>query len=254
MICLATYNIWNSSEGMPFKGECILAEISKVMPDILCLQEVKDKVLSEKIANELNMCCYFVNYTAENEGICVLSKYPIIEKDSWIIDANAQYVRVEAENKSIGVVNLHLPWDSALNREKCIVTIVSRLKDKKSDYLFVLGDFNCGDNSDVIRMMLGDCSLRGIDANPHFYDLASVSAQLRDSRAKDTLNFRNNPRFHRNTIEVNQRFDRIFIRNTYPYEFPKLIDCDIFGTKIYTENGLAASDHYGVYSKIKSGK
>ena len=55
MICLATYNIWNSSEGMPFRSECIMSEISKVLPDILCLQEVKDKELSEKIASVFNL-------------------------------------------------------------------------------------------------------------------------------------------------------------------------------------------------------
>ncbi len=85
------------------------------------MQEVKDKDLSEKIASVFNMNCYFVNYPAENEGICVLSKYPVIKKDSWITDA--------------------------------------KLKDKKSDYLFVMGDFNCGDNSDVIRMLLGECDV-----------------------------------------------------------------------------------------------
>lgn len=251
MICLATYNIWNSNEGMPFRGECILMEISKVTPDILCLQEVKDKSLAAKIANKLGMSYYFANYAAGKEGICVLSKYPFLEKDSWIIDANAQYVQVEYKNKTIGVVNLHLPWDSVLRREKCISTIITKLEDKKSDYLFVLGDFNCGDNSDVIRMMLGDCLIQGIEANPCFYDLASASAQLSNSCAKDTLNFLKNPRFHTNTIEINQRFDRIFLRNTYPLKFPKLIECDIFGTEAYSENGLSASDHYGVYARIE---
>lgn len=252
MICLATYNIWNSDEGMPFRGDCILTEIRKVMPDILCLQEVKDKALAEKMADELGMNCHFVNYPAENEGICVLSKNPILEKDSWIKDANAQYIQIEFGSKRIGVVNLHLPWDSVLKRETCITAVMTRLKDKKSDYIFVLGDFNCGDNSEVIRMMLGDCSIQGVEANPHFYDLAAASAQLSNSHVKDTLNFRENPRFHANTIEVNQRFDRIFLRNPYPFEFPKLIECDIFGNKVYSEIGLAASDHYGVYAKIDS--
>lgn len=251
MICLATYNIWNSSEGMPFRGECVLSEISKVMPDILCLQEVKDRVLAEKVASKLGMNYYFANYPADNEGICILSKYPVIEKDSWMVDSNAQYVQIEYENKRIGVVNLHLPWDSVLKREKCITTIVTKLKDKKWDYLFVMGDFNCGDNSDVIRMMLGDCSIKGIEENPCFYDLASASAQLSNSCVKDTLNFRENPRFCNNTVEVNQRFDRIFLCNTYPGTFPKLIECDIFGTKIYPEIEMAASDHYGVYAKIE---
>lgn len=84
------------------------------------------------------------------------------------------------------------------------------------------------------------------------YDLAAAAAQLSNSHVKGTLNFRENPRFHANTIEVNQRFDRIFLGNPYPFEFPKLIECDIFGNKVYSEIGLAASDHYGVYAKIES--
>ena len=251
MICLATYNIWNSSEGMPFRADCIISEIKKVMPDILCLQEVKDRTFSEKIAGELNLNCYFVNFPTENEGICILTKYPFIEMDSWMADANAQYAQLQAGDKTIGVVNLHFPWDSVLSRERCLVSLIEKLKSKKSDYLFVLGDFNCGEHSDVIRMMLGDCSIQGIEAKPCFYDLASAAAQLNGTNVKDTLNFRENPRFHSNTIEINQRFDRIFFRNPYPSEFPKLIECDIFGTRVYLENGLAASDHYGVYAKIE---
>lgn len=48
------------------------------------------------------------------------------------------------------------------------------------------------------------------------------------------------------------RFDRIFLRNTYPLKFPKLITCDVFGTKVYSEINLSASDHYGVYAVIES--
>lgn len=69
-------------------------------------------------------------------------------------------------------------------------------------------------------------------------------------RAKDTLDFCRNPRFQGNTIEVNQRYDRIFLKNTYPKEFPQLLESNIFGTKVYEQIGLAASDHYGVYAKL----
>ena len=147
---------------------------------------------------------------------------------------------------------MHLPWDSVIKREKYISNIVSKLTDKKCDYIFLLGDFNSGDNSDVVRMIMGDCSLNGIEANPCFYDLALASAQRRGVPANSTLDFYNNPRFSDNTIEMNQRFDRIFLRNTYPIVFPRLIECDVFGTKVYSEINLSASDHYGVYAVIES--
>lgn len=36
-LCLATYNIWNSDEGMPYRVECILRELQKVRAEIICL-------------------------------------------------------------------------------------------------------------------------------------------------------------------------------------------------------------------------
>lgn len=250
-LCLATYNVWNSNEGMPYRLECLVKEITKISPDILCLQEVKDKAMAGLIADTLGMNLYFVSYENEEEGICVLSKYPIIEKEDWI-NINAQYVTIKCNSKTFGIVNLHLPWDSVIKREKHISSIVSKLAEKRCDYVFLVGDFNSGNHSDVFRMIMGECSLYEKEANPCFYDLALASAQLNDATVKNTLNFLNNPRFQNNTIEINQRFDRIFLRNTYPGKFPRLINCDIFGTKIYPEINLSASDHYGVYAVMES--
>lgn len=250
-LCLATYNIWNSDEGMPFRCECILHEIQKIHPDIVCLQEVQNKEMAQMLAVKLDMSYFFASYENDEEGICVLSKYPITVKEDWMY-INAQYMTFQYESKIVGIVNVHLPWDSVIMREKYITNIVSKLDDKKCDYIFVLGDFNSGDNSDVVRMIMGDCSLNGTEANPCFYDLALASAQMRGVPANNTLDFSNNPRFCENTIEINQRFDRIFLRNTYPLKFPKLIACDVFGTKVYSEINLSASDHYGVYAVIES--
>ena len=73
--------------------------------------------------------------------------------------------------------------------------------------------------------------------------------------APATLDFRQNPRWGvvqtKNTIEVNQRFDWIMMKNPYPLEFPKLKQCSLFGTEISGETGLAASDHYGVCAEIQ---
>ena len=40
------------------------------------------------------------------------------------------------------VVNVHLPWDSVLERERLIVKLLKDIKNISSDYLFILGDFN----------------------------------------------------------------------------------------------------------------
>jgi len=153
-------------------------------------------------------------------------------------------------HRKIGIVNLHLPWENALLREKFILEVLDNLQEKETDLVFLMGDFNCGDNSDVIRVLMGDCSLQGKVATLCFYDLGLAYATRQGIRAKDTLDFCRNPRFQGNTIEVNQRYDRIFLKNTYPKEFPQLLESNIFGTKVYEQIGLAASDHYGVYAKL----
>ena len=43
----------------------------------------------------------------------------------------------------------------------------------------------------------------------------------------------------------------ICIFSKYPVPFPQLIECDIFGTEVYSEMNLSASDHYGVYAVIE---
>lgn len=126
-----------------------------------------------------------------------------------------QYIIDEIINVKADVVCLQEVWDKAQAR--------------------LIAD-NCTDTSDVQRFLIGDCSLTNVEAAPCRYDLA--------------LNFRENPRFMNNTIELNARFDRILLRNTYPYEFPMLKECSVFGKRIYTDINLSASNHYGVVMEM----
>lgn len=159
MINLATYNIWNSEIGLPLRKQYLVDEIKKVSPDILCLQEVKNHSFAECIADKLGMDYFFSSYEGEEEGICIFSKGEIKEAVSWMCDGNAQYVSVEINHRKIGIVNLHLTWENALLREKFILEVLDNLQEKETDLVFLMGDFNCGDNSDVIRVLMGDCSL-----------------------------------------------------------------------------------------------
>lgn len=136
-------------------------------------------------------------------------------------------------------------------RERQIADIVATVDDKKVDYLFLAGDFNCTDTSDVQRFLTGECLLAGNEAKPRYYDLALAYAELIGKEPECTLDFRKNPRFQNNTIELNARFDRILLRNTYPCEFPVLRSCITFGQTVYEDIRLAASDHYGVAVEIE---
>jgi len=248
---IATYNIWNSHDGMPYRTKHLAEEIEKINADIVCLQEVCDRKMAEDISklNDYNFCC-FENYFGENEGLAILSKSPFIRTVSLFGIANALIGLFEVCCKKLCVVNIHLPWDSPIKREKQIIEIISYLEEEQFDYAILAGDFNCTETSDVNRFLLGECLLYGKESGHNWYDLALSYAERIMSKPDCTLNFTKNPRFSNNTIEVNSRVDRIMLRNTYPMAFPKLKNCYVFGQKIYDDTKLSASDHYGVLAEI----
>lgn len=212
---IATYNIWNSESGMPYRIKYIVNEIKLINADVICLQEVSSKKLAESIAANAIYCSFFYN------------------------------------SQKIAVVNVHLPWDSVLSREHQIIKIVNAVDKKTYDYVYMAGDFNCSDFSDVQRFLLGECTLNNCESLPCWFDLASAYAEITDKKSENTLDFRKNPRFKGNTVETNSRFDRILLQNTYPQQFPVLSRCNVFGTAIYEDIALAASDHYGVVVEME---
>lgn len=83
--------------------------------------------------------------------------------------------------------------------------------------------------------------------------LATAYAETHGTHAAATLNFRENPRWgagEANTMELNQRFDWILCKNPYPTALPVLRNCALFGTGVFGETHLAASDHYGVVAEL----
>jgi endonuclease/exonuclease/phosphatase family metal-dependent hydrolase len=249
---IATYNIWNSKDGMPHRERHIVEEVEKNNADILCLQEVPDKKFAERILKESNYpFLYFENYMDSEEGLAILSKRPFERNISLLEHSNAIMGLFESNGKKVCVINIHLPWDSPMNRTKQIIAIDSFVDNEQCDYVILAGDFNCNETSDVNRFLLGECLLEGKETKRNWFDLAVSYAERNHTLPESTLNFMENPRFINNTIEVNSRFDRILLRNTYPMEFPVFQDCHVFGKKVYSETKLAASDHYGVSVDIE---
>ena len=248
---IATYNVWNSECGMPLREQHIIDEILTVNADVVCLQEIHSKAMAERIASKSGYgYCFFDNYKNETEGLCVLSRIPFVDCDSWIGKANAICCSFYWKDKICSVVNVHLPWDSVMNREIQITRIIQAVDGKQSDFAYLAGDFNCSDTSDVYRFLTGDCLLNGQEPSSRWFDLALAYAELTSSVVGCTLDIRGNPRFVDNTIELNARYDRILLRNTYPAAFPVLRRCITFGHTVHRETGLAASDHYGVMVEI----
>ncbi len=239
---LASYNLWDSPAGMPYRREQIVSALSALNADILCLQEDSAEIDFPSALPDLPFCaCH------REAGLTILSRYPI--KDSLCMPY-ALVITVSYGIYTLCAVNIHLPWQSALLREEAIVAITDALSATDADYTLLAGDFNCSDTSAVHRFLLGEQSLHGHDAS--YFDLAEAFAERTNTAPNITLDFRSNPRWGivdaPNTIEKNQRFDRLLMRNPYPAKSPALTDCGIFGTQISPITHLAPSDHWGVYA------
>lgn len=248
----ATFNIWNSDCGMPERTVQIIKQIKAVNTDIICLQEVKSKAYH----HELTAACdyqykYFCCHENEDEGLSIFSRYELLHQNSVPGAIIASFFH---NGNTFAVADVHLTWNSAIKREKEIVKILTAINAVHADYRLILGDFNCSVHSSVHEYLTGQRSLSGKEANPYWYDLAESYASAHNTAAENTLDIKNNPRWKgKSTIETSERFDRIFLQNTYPVDFPTFVDCKTFGHDISAETGFAASDHYGVYVDMTFG-
>ena len=247
---IATYNIWNSDVGMPKRAEQIVRQIAQIDADIICLQEVKSVEYHSYLAKQLPYSyAVFHNHEREDEGLAVFSRFPLME---------SRYVKNSAltlADTPCGVLllaNVHLPWESAWEREIAVTTLNECVSQISADYKLMLGDFNCSPSSDVQRFLLGECTLFGNASVPCWYDLAESFAFYNKTVPETTLDIQNNPRWMgQATVETGGRYDRILLQNTYPHDFPLLEKVCTFGKEIDDANGLMPSDHYGVYADLR---
>ena len=254
---IATYNVWNENKGFGDRTEQILDEISKVNADIIALQEITPWFYQEHLS-KLKAYPYseFGKYRNEEEGLAILSKYPIdsctfLHSDENYANSCALNMVLNFDNLKISVTDVHLPWDSIRVKEKQIVAINRFVQEQKemADYFIVLGDFNCGINSSVHRFMLGEQTIYDNEAKPYWYEVSSVYAAVNGLQLLPTLDCINNPRWKgKAPTYAPENFDRIYVmdvRNGYRFD-----NVELFGTEVNPVTNLCASDHYGVMADI----
>jgi len=246
----ATYNIWY--EIVDVRAAQLFAEIDGIGADVIGLQEVPPDFY-ERLVRE---CKYEHGTYApidEEVGLAILSKHSILSQVSLVESgALAQNVILEKDGIRFSVTNVHLPWDSAMEKEKQIVEVNAFIHKQKDEahFFVLLGDFNCTPSSSVHRFLLGDQSLLGHEAKPYWNDLAAAHAALNGYSAVPTLDFVNNPRWRReNTLYVPDRVDRIYVKESFDWDYVfSLRDVRVFAKEVSSKTSFAPSDHYGVWA------
>lgn len=278
---IATYNIYNDDLGQEKRADLILRELCAVDADIIGLQEVTEKFFKnylsvnsaffmrdsvqelytikrceEREASIFNYSAFF-KYQGENEGLAILSRYPFEEifflqtSRAWE-ESNALNVLFSVNGFRFSLTNLHLPWDSARQKEKQITAIdrYIHLQQDKADFFILLGDFNSNLNSSVHRFLLGDQTIDGAESNLYWNDVQSGYCARTGTPMTATLDFIHNPRWKENeNIYVPKVTDRIYVMESW-YTIA-IKEFQIFGTKIFEDMEVYASDHYGITAKLQ---
>lgn len=259
LLKIATYNIWNNEE-QDKREKHILQELNMTEADIVGLQEVTDDFFEKVLAkDEIYPYSRFYTYAGENEGLAILSKFPICEEhflnqNEKYAYSNALNVIVTINNIKISITNVHLPWDSVKKQEEQIVAIDGFIHAQQNvDFYVLLGDFNGNMNSSVNRYLLGDQTINGYESNLYWYDLQSGYCVRKGTPLTPTLDFINNPRWAgKETITVPMVADRIYVMESW--DDIDMNELTIFGTEVYSDIEMTASDHYGIVVELEFGK
>lgn len=259
LLRLATYNIWNN-DVQEKRERHILQEIHTTKADVVGLQEVTDTFYENVLAkDEVYPYSCFYAYAGECEGLVILSKFPICEEK--FLNTGEEYASSRALNIivtinsiRISITNVHLPWDSVKKQEEQIVEIDRFIHAQQNvDFYVLLGDFNGNMNSSVNRYLLGDQTINGYESNLYWYDLQSGYCVRKGTPLTPTLDFINNPRWAgKETITVPMVADRIYVMESW--DDIDMNELTIFGTEVYSDIDMTASDHYGIVVELEFGK
>lgn len=253
---IATYNVWNENKSFSGRQNQLLEAIRTVDADVIGLQEVTSDFYENYLAKKAGYpYSVYKGYHNEDEGLAILSKHPI-PNSTFLHTADTGYCNalnavVKLDDRIISFTTLHLPWDSALEKERQICVIDRWLHTHPCDAgLYILaGDFNGGINSSVHRYLVGDQSLNGQEANPSWDELATGWQALSGTPILPTLDTLTNPRWAGSRSAYPPTvMDRIYTLEM-AYDIA-LEDHFLFGTNISPETGYAPSDHYGVAAEI----
>jgi endonuclease/exonuclease/phosphatase family metal-dependent hydrolase len=260
---ILTLNIWNRGGPWEERLAVIRAGLADLEPDVVGLQEVLRPTGSEgpdqaaQIAEGLG---YHIAYGASFDtggiefGNAALSKFPIIRSEVLqlpTVDAPERrcmvFAELDAPFGKIPFFVTHLSWrfNEGHVREAQVKTIAERIKQLCPVEGFppvLVGDFNAAPEADEIRYLKGLCSLGG--RSVYFADTFGIMG-----RGDGTTFTSRNP-FATDLHEPDRRVDYIFVRGPDQRGRGEPLDAHVCFDR--PENGIYASDHFGVRATIRA--
>jgi endonuclease/exonuclease/phosphatase family metal-dependent hydrolase len=244
-LTVVTLNVWHDQHDWPKRLQVILAEMRRIRPDILCLQEVlqnpdlrnQAETLSDSLGYHLQFASVDGPDRPKRYGNAVLTPHRILVSGERNLSPADDYravahVRIDWRGHAVDAYSTHLhhtPQGGAI-RATQIQHLLAYVDSTRGEGPVVIGgDFNCERGSPEMKPMFAT------------YDDAFHSVHPKAART-DAITF--NPRFGVDPGAI----DHIFAGRTGAHPL-KPVACDVIFRTVGPDS-VWASDHYGVTAKL----
>ncbi len=248
-LTVVTLNIWHDEQDWPKRLNVIVAEMRRIRPDVICLQEVLQNPTLPNQAETLgdSLGCHVQFATVDGPerpkryGNAILTPHPVLlgeERNLVPLDdyRAVAHVRFKWRGREVDAyaTHLHHTKEGGSIRAAQIRHLLAYVDSTRGGGPVVIGgDFNCE---------LGSTELNLVTAR---HDDAFHVVHPKASRAEATTY---NPRFGEDPGAI----DHIFVERAGAQRLSPLASTVIFNS--VGPDSVWASDHYGVVATLKAGK
>jgi len=238
---IVTLNTWGHYGPYEERWNFLLDELCQLNPDVICLQEVAEPTLTEKIKRSLSLSHHVSAYGA---GLVTITRFPIFFEQvlkygsispNESENRSAIIVGMEINSKKVVIANTHLSWKAEDKeiRFKQSQELIETVRATAYEG-FLAGDFNDASGSKAVKAI----------KNAGYLDLFGF---LHPDKSIVTWDNRN-PFIQTHSIKFPDRqIDFLFFHKTLLSTFqPKT--CEIAFNRP-SPNAIYPSDHYGLFAE-----
>jgi endonuclease/exonuclease/phosphatase family metal-dependent hydrolase len=266
---VVSLNFWGIEAPLDRRLELAIRQLKTLDPDVVCLQEVQPMATggttADAIATGLGMQAHYARACTWNDGdwgpgsrageqgLAILSRAPLAEhRVLELPDARQGDVRILLSGKVgdiwVHTTHLHYRLDDGVARENQVVAIddaIRQFRDNTSPPQILCGDFNATPDSDEIRFLRGLTTLAG--KRTHFQD-----AWMRIHGNEEGITWSSENELTRplRSLDIDRRIDFIFVTSRKKDGRGTVRDCRVVLTG--RDDGICASDHYGIYADVQT--